>query len=163
MISDRVINVSLAEIKTARKPHILATPSVGSCVAVMLYDESMGIGSMAHIMLPDVSLAKSKENKAKFANTAVEIMLQDLIDQGAVKRRIKAKIVGGANMFPAVSRNGAIHIGARNAAAVKNELKKRRIPLVAEDTGGTYGRSVRFSPESGLVSIKSALYEDKEI
>ena len=67
----KVINVGLAEVKTAKKPHVLATPSVGSCVVVILYDELAGIGSMAHIMLPDIKLAKAKKNRAKFANGAV--------------------------------------------------------------------------------------------
>jgi chemotaxis protein CheD len=160
---DNVINVGLTEVKTARKPHILATPSVGSCVAITLYDELMGIGSMAHIMLPDINLAKSKKNRAKFANTAVEIMLKEMVDLGAARRRIKAKIVGGANMFPTVIRGSAVHMGARNIAAVKGELKKRKIRLVAEDTEGNYGRSVEFFIQTGVVRIKSPLHGNKEI
>lgn len=162
-MSNNIINVSLAEIKTAGKPYILATPSVGSCVAIVLYDELIGVGSMAHIMLPDINLVKSRKNKAKFANTAVEIMLKELIDLGAARRRIRAKIVGGSNMFPTVNRNSAIHIGARNVAAVKRELREKRIRLAAEDTGGNYGRSLQFFLESGVVRIKSLLHGEKEI
>ena len=160
---DMVIKIGLAEVKTASKPHILATPSVGSCVAVTLYDELMGIGSMVHIMLPDINLAKSKKNRAKFANTAVEIMLKEMVDLGAAKRRIKAKIVGGANMFPTVNRGSGMHIGTRNIVAVKDELKKRKFRLVAEDTEGNYGRSVEFFLETGVVRTKSALHGNKEI
>lgn len=160
---DKVIKVGLAEVKTAKKPHILATPSLGSCVAVTLYDELLGIGSMAHIMLPDINLAKAKNNKAKFANSAVEIMLKEMVDLGAAKRRIKAKIVGGANMFPTVNRNNSMHMGARNVAAVKDELKKRRIRLTAQDTGRDYGRSVDFFLETGIVRTKSALHANKKI
>ena len=163
MNADKKINVGLAEVKTAMKPHILATPSVGSCVAIILYDELTGVGSMAHIMLPDINLAKSKKNKGKFANTAVEMMLKEMIDMGAARRRIKAKIVGGANMFPTVIRGSAMHMGARNISAVKNELKKRKIRLLAEDTDGNHGRSVVFFLESGVVRTKSALHGNKEI
>lgn len=160
---NKIIKVGLAEVKTAQKPHMLATPSAGSCVVVTLYDELKGIGSLGHIMLPDINLAKSKKNKAKFANTAVEIMLKEMIDLGAVSRRIKARIAGGANMFPTVNRNSTMHIGARNIAAVKDELKKRKIRLVAEDTEGNYGRSVEFFLETGMVRIKSALHGNKAI
>lgn len=163
MMLDKVIKVSLAEVKTAQKPHMLVTPSVGSCVAVTLYDELKGIGSLAHIMLPDINLAKSKKNRAKFANTAVEIMLKEMINLGAVRRRIKARIAGGANMFPTVTRANAMHIGARNIAAVKDELRKRKISLVAEDTEGSYGRSVEFFLETGVVRTKSALHGNKDI
>jgi len=160
---DKIINVGLAEVKTAKKPHILTTTSLGSCVALMLYDELMGIGSMVHIMLPDINLAKAKENRAKFANTVVEIIMKEMIDLGAVRRRVKAKIVGGANMFPSIGRDNPIPIGARNIAAVKEELRKRKIRLIAQDTGGDYGRSVEFFLETGIVRIRSALYGNKEI
>jgi chemotaxis protein CheD len=160
---DNVIKVGLAEVKTATNPHILAAPSVGSCVVVTLYDELMGIGSMGHIMLPDIDLAKSKKNRAKFANTAVEIMLEEMADLGAVRRRIKAKIAGGANMFPTVIRGSAMHVGARNIAAVKDELKERKIKLVAEDTEGSYGRCVEFFLETGVVRTNSVLHGNKEI
>jgi len=160
---DKVINVNLAEIKTAKKPYVLATPSLGSCVAVILYDELTGIGSMAHILLPDINLAKAKDNRAKFANTAVEIMLKEMIDLGAARRRIQARIVGGANMFPTVIPGSAVHVGSRNIAAVKDELEKRKVRLAAEDTEGSYGRSVEFFLETGVVRIKSALHGNKEI
>jgi chemotaxis protein CheD len=114
-------------------------------------------------MLPDMNLAKTKKNKAKFANTAVEIMLKEMIRLGAAKRRIKAKIVGGANMFPTVIRGNAMHIGSRNIAAVKDELRKRKIRLVAEDTEGSHGRSVEFLLGTGAVRIRSALHGNKEI
>lgn len=160
---DKVIKVSLAEVKTAVKPHILCTPCVGSCVAIMLYDKLKGIGGMAHIMLPDINLSKARKNRAKFANTAVEIMLKEMIDLGAARKRIKARIAGGANMFPAVNRTGSIHIGKRNITAVKEELKSRKIRLVAEDTEGEHARSVEFYLEKGLVMIKSPLHGNKEI
>jgi len=160
---DKVINVGLAEVKTATNPHILVTPSVGSCVVVTLYDELMGIGSMGHVMLPDINLAKAKKNRTKFANTAVEIMLKEMTDIGAVRRRIKAKIAGGANMFPTVNRGSELHIGLKNILAVRDELKKRKIRLVAEDTEGNYGRCVEFFLETGVVRTKSALHGNREI
>ena len=160
---DKVIKVGLGEVKTVVKPHILATPSLGSCVAVILYDELMGIGSMAHIMLPDINLAKAKNNRTKFANTAVEVMLKEMIRLGASKRRIKAKIVGGANMFPTVNLDNPMHIGLRNVAAVKNELKRQKIRLVAEDTGGNYSRSVEFFVETSVVRIRNLFEGNQEI
>jgi len=158
-----VINVNMAEVKTAKSPKILATFPLGSCVAVMLYDEMTRIGSIAHIMLPDIKLAKSKMNKAKFANTAVEIMLKEMIGMGAARRRIKAKITGGANMFTSIVPEHSMHIGLRNVAMVKDELKKRKIRLVAEDTVGNYSRSIEFILKTGKVRIKSALRGIKEI
>lgn len=163
MILDNIIKVGMAEVKTAQKPYMLTTSSVGSCVVVILYDELKGIGSLAHIMLPDINLAKSKKNRAKFANTAVEIMLKEMIDLGAVRRRIKARIVGGAHMFPSIIRGRVMNMGVKNIAAVKEELRKRKISLVAEDTEESYGRSVEFFLETGIVRIKSALHGNKVI
>jgi len=66
-------------------------------------------------------------------------------------------------MFPTVNRNSTMHIGARNIAAVKDELRKRKIRLIAEDTEGSYGRSVEFFLETGVVRTKSALHGNKVI
>ena len=40
--------------------------------------------------------------------------------------------------------------------AVKQELSRLRIPIIAEDTGKNYGRTLFFSVEDGMMRIKSA-------
>ena len=45
-------------------------------------------------------------------------------------------------MFHLPDDRNSMKLGERNAASVKLALKKCNIPLVAEDTGGQYGRTI---------------------
>lgn len=55
------------------------------------------------------------------------------------------------------------NIGDRNVQAVKAVLNSLRIPIVAEDTGLDYGRTVFFYPETGIMEIKAATKPTKHL
>ncbi|MBN1195604.1 MAG: chemotaxis protein CheD [Methanomicrobiaceae archaeon] len=126
---------------------------LGSCVAVMIFDKKRGIGTMAHVMLPDNG--GKCDRPGKYANTAIPILITELIQAGCTKRSLEAKIAGGASMFK--SFRGNLNIGDRNVEALKKILEKHSIPIVGEDVGGTSGRSVYYFPlEKGRASVKRA-------
>ena len=86
-------------------------------------------------MLPDSTAIKnSQTNIAKFADTGVEELVRQMEALGAVRRRMVAKIAGGAMMFAMQSKSAAMQVGERNAEAVKVKLKELGIPILAEDT-----------------------------
>ena len=74
---------------------------------------------------------------------------------GAEPRRIRARIAGGASMFGALMGAGGVNIGERNVVAVRAALDRAGIPLVADDTGSDYGRSVFFFVDDGRVEVRS--------
>ena len=90
-------------------------------------------------------------------------MLKDVLALGAVKRRLVAKMAGGAQMFAFANATDIMRVGARNAAAAKEVLGQLGIPIVAEDTGGTYGRTVSINLESGSYHVKTIDKGEKEI
>lgn len=149
------IKVGMAECKVMASPALLTSIGLGSCIGLVFYDAINKIGALAHIMLPKQSEAKNKSNPAKFADTAIDLMLAEMEARGSFKRNIKAKIFGGANMFPAVQGKILMNVGARNAMAVKEELAKRKIAVIAEDLGGHCGRTIIFDTRSGEVSVKT--------
>jgi len=160
-----VVNVGVAELKVANNSCVLASFGLGSCVAVAMYDPLRKVAGLAHVMLPDSRGKEQPEGASgKFADTAVPKLLEELVKLGARKNGLRCKIIGGAQMFeiPGSSRKESglavgppAHIGARNIEAVKSEIQKLRIPLVAEDTGGNYGRTVRFNSTNGEVEVSS--------
>lgn len=156
-------DVRLSELKVAPNPSILATRALGSCVAIVLLDTVAKVGGLAHVMLPDNHQVRGRRSEATFSNTAVKVMLTQLAHLGATRRRITAKIVGGANMFSSLGLSGQLKIGERNVAAVKRVLKAEGIRLVAEDTGGSYGRSVEFFTETGKVKVTTIAHGQKEL
>jgi chemotaxis protein CheD len=72
-----------------------------------------------------------------------------------MRSRITAKIAGGAQMFSFRTENDMLRIGDLNVEAVKAKLKELGIPILSEDVGLNFGRTVEFYPENGDFLIKS--------
>ena len=51
----------------------------------------------------------------------------------------------------------------RNVIASKKKLEELKIPLIAEDTGDTYGRTVIFYPATGVFTIRAVGKPEKNI
>lgn len=149
----QVIKVGMADLNVCKAPDALTTLGLGSCVGICLYDSVTKIAGMAHVMLPDSSQIRNNDNIAKFADTGIKETLDRVIKLGASKARLTAKIAGGAQMFAFGSNNDMLRVGDRNVAATKEMLKKLGIPLVAEDTGLNFGRTIVFYPETGSLVI----------
>jgi chemotaxis protein CheD len=147
--------VRVADWAAARGDEALVTLGLGSCVAIMLHDPQVGAGAMAHVLLPSRSLARDTSNPAKFPETAVPFLIEQLRALGADPRRVVAKLAGGASMFAQLMMPGSVQMGERNLAATRNALRAAAIPLAGEAVGGEAGRSVRFYVADGRVEIRS--------
>jgi chemotaxis protein CheD len=152
------ITIRMAEFKVAHNPTILSTIGVGSCVAITLFDQQARIGGLAHAMLPDSSQARADVNPLRFVDKAIDAVLGAMLSLGCEKERIVAKIFGGASMF-----SNMLGIGAQNVEAAKEKLKKERLSVVAEDTGGTHGRSIWFDTHDGTVVVGSVNGPTREV
>ncbi|OMP68626.1 chemotaxis protein CheD [Domibacillus epiphyticus] len=151
-----VVKVGIADMNVVQPPGTIRTSGLGSCVGVVLYDETARIAGLVHVMLPDSSLAKSEmKNDAKFADTGVPSLIKELTLIGAKASRLKAKIAGGAQMFQFKSGTDLMKIGPRNVNAVKQQLQIARIPLMAEDVGGNSGRTIEFDPSTSILHIRT--------
>lgn len=150
-----LIKVGMADYKVGRNPASLISYGLGSCVGIAMYDPETKIGALGHIMLPDSTQARSTENPAKFADTCLPLMLSDMIKLGAVKSRITAKIAGGAQMFAFANVTDIMRVGERNAESVRAVLKKIGVKIIADDTGGNYGRTVELNLATGMYRIKT--------
>ncbi len=155
------IIVGLADLVVAHNPVTLVTVGLGSCVGIAMRDPSARIGALAHILLPNITQSTYKENPLKFADSALENAVRTMLENGCLKNRIEAKIAGGASMF----NFGGIgmDIGARNVSAVTKKLEEMKIPLLASDTGGNYGRTLRYNIETGILVVKSSFHGIKEL
>lgn len=158
-----LIKVGMADYKVGKNPASLISYGLGSCVGIALYDSITKIGGLAHIMLPDSTQARSNENPAKFADTALPLMLDEMIRMGAVKSRVTAKIAGGAQMFTFTNATDIMRVGERNSEAVRTVLKNMDIRLLADDTGGNYGRTVELKLDTGVFRVKTIDKGEKEL
>lgn len=148
--------VGMADMKTCTAPDGLTTLGLGSCIGAVVYDPISKISGMVHVMLPDSTSIKENSNKAKFADTGVAVLVEELLSMGADKKNLVSKIAGGAQMFSfGTSSSDFNKIGERNAKAVKEKLTELNIPLLAEETGGNIGRTIIFDSNSGELTIKA--------
>jgi chemotaxis protein CheD len=154
----KVIEIKVAEYGVARQDVLFTSSGIGSCLVVCLYDEYTRIGSMAHCMLPErpALYAPSCRNgkDGKYVSDAIANMLEEIEAVGGARIRLKAKIVGGAEMFSVFSRNpNSPGIGQENIRVARQKLAALRIPIVAEEVGGSIGRAVNFNLENGILSV----------
>jgi len=159
----QIIKVGMADLKVTGPPEVLSTLGLGSCIGICLYDPITKVSGLAHIMLPNSQTIRNNSNRAKFADTAINDMINEMITKGANKRRLVGKIAGGAQMFSFSSSNDMMKIGARNADAVRSILKDLRIPIKADDTGGNFGRTIEFYPDDGRLLIKTIGHGTKTV
>lgn len=152
---DEVVKVGMADWKASGHPGVLTTLGLGSCVGICLYDPKRKIIGMAHIMLPSSEAVRANTNRAKFADTCIPDLIDEMITLGADKRLLVAKIAGGAQMFAYTASNDIIRVGARNTEATRELLGKMKIPILADDTGGNHGRTIEFHSDDGRLMVKT--------
>ena len=154
-MSEGMIKVGMADVNVCHAPGAITTLGLGSCVGVVLYDRTTRTAGLAHVMLPDSTKVRQNQNKAKFADTGIDELVRQMEKLGAKKARMVAKIAGGATMFTFQGKNDMMQVGDRNVEAVKKKLKEISIPILAQDTGKNYGRTVTFYPETGEFHIRA--------
>jgi chemotaxis protein CheD len=152
--TETCIRVHVADYAVATSGTI-STVGLGSCVAIILHDPVAKVGALAHVLLPMESMSRDRSNPAKFPSTVLPILLDEMRNLGASGLRLRAKIVGGASMFGNLIPAGGVNIGERNVLAVRQALAGAKIPIVAEDTGSDYGRSVYLNVADGAVEVRS--------
>ena len=149
------ITVGIADMKYARNDGILVTYALGSCIGICLYDPVVKLAAMVHIMLPYKLNNSNDNNIYKYADTGIRMTIKKMETFGAVKKRITAKIAGGAKMFD-IPGNGSLgNIGKRNIESVREILKSEKIPIVSEQVGGNFARTLFFDCSSGVGKIRS--------
>lgn len=160
----QLIKVGMADLKICKCPDVLTTIGLGSCIGIALYDPTTKISGLAHIMLPDSTQIRNNTKVAKFADTGIQKLYDDMIAAGACRSKLVAKIAGGAKMFELSNASSqSINIGEKNAIASREKLKELGIPLIAEDTGLNFGRTVELNSETGAYLIKAVGKQEKTI
>lgn len=152
----RLTPLGLGEMAASRDPEdVLVCYGLGSCMGVALVDPVARVGGMAHVVLPSSELARGALQPGRFADTAIPALVDSVLELGANRGRLVAKIAGGARVLNAIAPGSRLDIGIRNVEAVRQVLAAARIPLAAEDTGGNYGRTVQLLVATGQVRVST--------
>ncbi|HKL10806.1 MAG TPA: chemotaxis protein CheD [Clostridia bacterium] len=146
--------VGISDFKTATAPSVLTTYGLGSCMGVVLYDEATKTGGLIHILLPDSRLFEKRGHDLRFADIGLPRMVKVLENTGVNRRRLWAKIAGGASMFGTSEGCRGLDIGKQNTKAVCDILKAMGIPVRIMDVGGHGSRTLHFNLETGLLTVR---------
>lgn len=150
------ISVGLGELKVLKASDLtLACLGLGSCVGVAAWDPVARVAAMAHVVLPS-SEGRRPDTGAKYADRAIPKLIQTVRDQGGLKSRLVIKIAGGAQMALSLSNDPIFKIGEQNIAAVLEAISKEGLKVVAKETGGNRGRTLRMDADSGETRVSVA-------
>lgn len=154
MIAGTETMVRMGELALSTTPgEVLVSIGLGSCIGLAVLDQRRGIAGLAHIMLPGGNGARGLEGgPAKYADSAVPELVDQLVGLGASRGELEAVLVGGAQMFS--GGGSGLDIGARNDEATRRLLDDAGIPIRAAETGGTSGRTIRVHVSPALVTTK---------
>ncbi|MEN6619187.1 MAG: chemotaxis protein CheD [Rikenellaceae bacterium] len=141
------INVLTGEVNASNENIIFKSSAIGSCVVIAGYDKKLMVGGMAHVMLPGVSPEKSKTPKTRYAQNAIEEMIERMISSGARNENIEVCVVGGSNVLKRKDDT----ICQANINSVLKILNEKNIKIKAKSVGGTERRSVLFDTKTGNV------------
>lgn len=155
---DRTFNCNAAKISPGEYYYtdkdMLIVTVLGSCVSACVRDTKTGIGGMNHFMLPEGAKA-DKDNPVsesmRYGTYAMEVLINQLLRNGARRENLEAKIFGGGNVLRSFTTN---NVGDRNAAFVKKFLKEEGIRVTGEDLLDIYPRKVYYFPKTGKVLVK---------
>jgi chemotaxis protein CheD len=158
------IEVKMGGVATGKSDDVLIALGIGSCLVITFYDPKQRIGALAHTMLParrvwfEARNPKDERRKVndespdtRYADTAIDEMLKKMEEQGSKREDLEAKLIGGANMFSAFKPD----IGEDNISYAREKLKRVGVKIVGECVGGSQGRSVEFSVDSGIITVKT--------
>jgi len=151
----RVVNIGPGELYTSAEPEIIKT-LLGSCVAVCLFDPVSNLVGMNHFLLANDKAQRSNlrdPRAAYYGVHAMELLIANLVNLGAKKSQLKAKVFGGANVLKSLDGEIPNHydVGNLNVDFALAFLTRQRIPIVSTDVRGNTGRVIYF--DSGDFSV----------
>ncbi len=146
--------VGIADMKIAQREGMLVTYALGSCIGICLYDPAIKLAALLHILLP-LNLETGRKSPLKYADTGIRETIRQMEQKGASRRRIVAKIAGGAKMFEIQGGGSLGNIGQRNIESVRRVLQQESIRLLREDVGGGQARTLLFDAGTGDGCVRS--------
>jgi len=151
-VEPKTLPVGLSEARAVKGKVVLTCESIGSGVALCLYDPDSQVGGLAHVLLDKPSGQVDPGTESRYAATVVEKLLADMENLGAQREKVTANIVGGAEVH---TQDPDLFMGSRVLQTMRDSLKQADIPLLTDTSGGHLTRSVWLHPEHGRIELRT--------
>lgn len=150
----RIIHVPMGQSYLSNEANdVLAIFGLGSCIGLVLYEPFARIGSLCHIVLPNMHNG-FEANPARAADSCVPFSLDKMIKAGANPKYIWGKIVGGAAILSERELSIGSAIGTQNIHSVKKALDIAGVKVMGEEVGGRLSRKLWFYVGDGRVEVR---------
>ncbi|MBF0406705.1 MAG: chemotaxis protein CheD [Candidatus Riflebacteria bacterium] len=146
-----VVHVTIGDFYATSKPVVLQTV-LGSCVSACLFDPVHKVAGMNHILLPGKADIFAYDENSCYGISAMERLINEITRRGGVRTCLKAKIFGGGHVLATASLSSST--GMKNVDFVLNYLQVEKIPLISQNTGGSFTRRIFFHTDSFDVFVK---------
>jgi chemotaxis protein CheD len=151
-----IVSIGMGEMKVTNDPSVsLCCVGLGSCIGFCVYDPIARIGGMAHMVLPQQAHKNGGIPTAKYVNTGIPLVLEEMQKAGAMQSRLIVKMAGGAQMFSIPGANMALDVGTRNIEMAHQLLANMGIRQMRSDLGGSKGRTMYLIVETGKVFVRT--------
>jgi chemotaxis protein CheD len=154
-LSQARVTVGIGELAVSDVPgDVIVTHALGSCVAICLWDPVVRVAGLIHILLPEARInpQRAAEQPEAFADSGIPLLFQAAYKMGAVKSRLRVRLVGGAEV---ADESGSFNIGRRNLLAAKNVLWRNGVLIEKEEVGGRTVRTVQLDVTDGSLRVMS--------
>lgn len=145
---ERLRHVAQGEYAVTGDRGLVLTTILGSCVSACIRDPVAMVGGMNHFLLPGD--ARTPGDSLRYGVNAMELLINALLDRGAIRSRLEAKLFGGACVIEGISTD----VGARNARFAARFLQAEGIAVVGQSLGGAHGRRIRYWPLTGRAALQ---------
>ena len=145
------VTIRIGGVYASERPTIIKT-LLGSCVAVCLHDAERAVGGMNHFMLPRGDGNGDDAEAGRFGVHAMDLLIGAIMKAGGDRRRLVAKVFGGANVLDLSG--SVVDVPRRNIDFAKTFLEEEGIPVLSAAVGGRYPRHVHFHTDSGRAFVK---------
>ena len=141
---------------------VLTCLGLGSCIGLAVYDPIAKVGGLVHIVLPKFEDGNGGA-PPKYADIAVPYLVTEIEKHGALVKRLRAKIAGGAQMYSTPDNANIFNTGHRNVEATRAALATAGVSISGADIGGSHGRTIRLAIATGDVTVVTAGSEAKRL
>lgn len=148
-----IVNVHAGDCFVTDNPNEVAATVLGSCISACIRDPIARVGGMNHFLLP--ATQNTSGESARFGAFAMEQLINEIFKRGGVRERLEVKLFGGGNVI-----ESSALIGDKNARFAKEYVQLEELQLLAEDTGGTWPRKVRYHPVEGRAMVRTLRRDD---
>lgn len=145
--------VDVSEIEVSKGNVVFTCEGIGSCVGVCVYDSVAEIGGMVHVMLPKAIPGEVDLKAGMYVDTAIPALIELMVSKGADANRLVFAIAGGAQVLGGAGSESDWNVGALNATAIQKAIEDHSLRCLAQDLGGSEGRTISFCVSSGEIRI----------